>query len=151
MCRRALLALLVALALLALLNVFGQKPVTTAASGGGATLEVQAPTDLRGGLLYAGRFRITAERELRSATLVFARGWLESMHINTIEPAPVGEASRDGLLALDFGRVPAGETLTAYLQFQVNPNNIGRRSQAVELYDGERLLARSDRTVTIFP
>jgi hypothetical protein len=98
-----------------------------------------------------GRFKITAAEEIESATLVLEKGWLESMHINTIEPAPVGEASRGGDLALDFGRVPAGETITAYLEFQVNPTNVGRRSQEVRLYDGEELLAVADRTVTIFP
>ena len=98
-----------------------------------------------------GRFRVTAAREIAHATLVLDKGWLESMHINTIEPAPVEEASRDGRLALDFGRVPAGETITAYLEFQVNPTNVGHRSQTVELYDGEDLLARAERAVTIYP
>ena len=149
--RRALMTALVLVAGLALLNVFGQHPVSTVASGGGATLEINAPTDLRGGVFYMGRFRITAREEVESATLVLDRGWLEHMHINTIEPAPVGEASRGGRLALDFGHVPAGETITAYLQFQVNPTNVGRSSQGVELHDGETLLARSERTVTVYP
>jgi hypothetical protein len=88
---------------------------------------------------------------MENATLVLDSGWLESMHVNTIEPAPVDELSRDGRLALSFGPVAAGETATAYLEFQVNPTNVGRRSQVVELRDGDRLLARADRTVTIFP
>lgn len=149
--RRVLLALIVLLAALALLNVFGQHPVTTAASGGGATLEVFAPSDLRGGVFYMGRFRMTAADEVESATLVLDDGWLHGMHINTIEPAPVGEASRGGRLALDFGHIAAGDTLTAYLEFQVNPTTVGRRSQAAALYDGETLLTRSDRTVTVYP
>ena len=37
------------------------------------------------------------------------------------------------------------------LQFQVNPTTVGRRSQAVELYDGSRLVARVNRTVTVYP
>ncbi|HSO00995.1 MAG TPA: hypothetical protein VLS46_00600 [Gaiellaceae bacterium] len=149
--RHALMALFGLLALLALVNVFGQHPVSTAASGGRATLAVSAPTSLRGGLFYMGRFTITAAEEIESATIVLDKGWLESMHINTIEPAPVGEASRAGELALDFGHVPAGETITAYLEFQVNPTNVGRRSQRVRLFDGERLLTEADRTVTVFP
>lgn len=145
------LSLVFALVVAAALNVFGQRPAGSAASGGGATLQVSAPTALRGGLFYQGRFRITAERELRHATIVLDRGWLEQMHINTIEPAPVGEASRDGRLALDFGRVAPGATLVAYLQFQVNPAQTARRSQDVVLADGERVLARVERTVTVFP
>jgi hypothetical protein len=149
--RRVLFSSIAALAAVALLNVFGQHPTSSTASGGGATLEVSAPTDLRGGLFYMGRFRMTADEDVESATIVLDRGWLESMHINTIEPSPVGEASRDGRLALDFGHLPAGETITAYLQFQVNPTTVGRRSQDVGFYDGERLLARTDRVVTIYP
>ena len=73
------------------------------------------------------------------------------MQINTIEPRPIGESSRDGKLALDFGHVPAGQKLVAWMQFQVNPTNVGRRSQDVALYDDTTLLAEADRTVTIFP
>jgi hypothetical protein len=73
------------------------------------------------------------------------------MHVNTIEPAPTEESSRDGELALGFGPLAAGETLVAHLQFQVNPTNVGRRSQAVALYDGTTPVARIDRTLTVFP
>lgn len=149
--RRALVLTLVVVGVLALANVFGQQPVSTVASSGGATLEVYAPTSLRGGVYYMGRFRISAQEDVRAATLVLDPGWVEEMHINTIEPAPVGESSRDGRLALDFGHVGAGETVTAYLEFQVNPTNVGRSSQSVRLYDGETLLATSERTVTVFP
>ena len=149
--RRVLIGLIVLLALLALANVFGQEETISRAVASGASLEVAAPVRLRGGLFFQGRFTIGAERELEHATLVLDRGWLEGMHINTIEPAPVGESSRDGKLALDFGRVPAGDFLVAYLQFQVNPTNVGRRSQDVELYDDDRLLASVDRTVTVLP
>ncbi|MBA2568448.1 MAG: hypothetical protein H0V11_03780, partial [Actinobacteria bacterium] len=45
----------------------------------------------------------------------------------------------------------AGRKLVVYLQYQVNPTNVGRRSQDVELYDGEVLLTEVDRTVTVFP
>jgi hypothetical protein len=148
--RRGLMAALTVVALLALLGVFGQPPVRSVAAGGAATLVV-SPERLRGGLFYQGRFTITAERDVESATIVLDRGWLEGMHINTIEPAPVGESSRDGRLALDFGHVAPGDRLVAYLQFQVNPTNMGIRSQDVGLYDGETLLASVDRTVTVFP
>ncbi len=149
--RRAVLAGITLLALLALLNVFGQRPVTTAADGAQARMEVQAPTALRGGLFFMGRITIEAQEELENPTLVLDRGWLESMHVNTIEPAPTEEESRDGRLALSYGRLAAGETAVVYLQLQVNPTNVGRRSQGVELHDGEELVARSDRTVTILP
>ncbi|MGH3042357.1 MAG: hypothetical protein ACRDNG_11590 [Gaiellaceae bacterium] len=73
------------------------------------------------------------------------------MHVNTIEPAPREEASRDGDLALTFPPLRQGDRLVVYMQFQVNPTNVGRRSADVELYDGETLIAAVDRTITVFP
>ena len=149
--RRALLTLLGAVIVLGLLNVFGQRPATAVAETATASLKVYSPTRVRGGVIYEARFTIEARREIENATLVLDSGWLEGMTLNTVAPGPIGEASRDGRLALELGRVPAGRRHLFFLQFQVNPTNVGRRSQDVELHDGETLLARVDRTITIFP
>jgi hypothetical protein len=149
--RRTFFGAIVFLAVVAGANVFGQRPVNTVAAAPGAELEVAAPTALRGGIYFQGRFTIRARAELEEARLVLDPGWMESIHINTIEPAPIGEASRNGDLALELGHVPAGQKHVLYMQFQVNPTNVGRRSQKVELYDGTELLAVAERTVTIFP
>jgi hypothetical protein len=149
--RRSFFALLTLVLVLGLADAFGQSPSGSRVEASAATLEVSAPTDVRGGIYFQGRFRISAHEQIEKATLVLDSGWAESMHINTIEPAPVGEASRDGDLALDFGHVAAGDSITVYLQFQVNPNNLGRRSQDVRLYDDTKLLAIAQRTVTIWP
>ncbi|MGH2452007.1 MAG: hypothetical protein ACRDGE_12215 [Candidatus Limnocylindria bacterium] len=149
--RRVLFVLLTAVVLAALLGVFGQVRRESSASGAVAGLEVRAPERLRGGLFYQGRFTIESRRGIGDATLVLDEGWLESMHVNTIEPAPAQEWSRDGRLALGFGEIPAGDSVVVYMQFQVNPTNLGRRSQDVELYDGATRLAAVDRTVTVFP
>jgi hypothetical protein len=60
--RRALLTLIALVPLLALFNVFGQRPTTAKATAPAATLSVYAPTKLRGGLLWEARFHITAHR-----------------------------------------------------------------------------------------
>jgi hypothetical protein len=148
--RIALGAILVLLAL-GLLNLFGQRPSTTTADASAATLEVHAPERVRGGLYYQARFRIDAITELQKATLVLDPGWGEGITMNTIVPSPLGEASRDGDLAFELGRVPAGEKHVFFLQLQVNPTNVGHRSQNVRLFDGDRLLATVERTVTVFP
>jgi hypothetical protein len=151
LCRRVFFTLVFLVALLGLLNVFGQRPTDTFAASSAADFHVFAPTALRGGLYYEGRMTIEAKQDIAKATIVLDSGWTEQMQINTIEPSPVGEASRDGKLALDFGHVPAGEKLVVWIQFQVNPTNVGRRSQDVSLYDDTALLAEVDRTVTVFP
>jgi hypothetical protein len=149
--RWALLTVVGLLVLLGLLNVFGQKPHTDAASADGVELEVYSPQHVRSGLFFMSRFTIRAEREVEAATLVLDPGWLEGITLNTLVPSPVGEANRDGKIALDLGRVPAGTKHVFFLHFQVNPTEVGRRAQDVALYDGETPLIEIDRTVTIFP
>ena len=90
-------------------------------------------------------------RRLEQATLRLDPGWAEGMTINTIEPAPVGEASDDGRLSFELGHVPAGKSYVLFMQFQVNPTNVGRHSQRVELDDGKTRLLVIDRKMTVFP
>ncbi len=149
--RRILLTLIGLVAALGLLNAFGQRPDTSTADGPVASLKVYSPSKLRSGLFFMSRFTIRAHEELEEATLVLDPGWLEGMTLNTLEPAPIGEANRDGRIALELGRIPAGTTHRFFLHFQVNPTTVGRRSQDVDLEDGERRLLHVDRTVTVWP
>jgi hypothetical protein len=149
--RRALLALLALFCAAGLLNLFGQRPGSSSASSASASLKLYAPSRVRSGLYFQARFTIDATQDLKDATLVLDPGWMEGMTINTIEPSPVGEASRDGKLALALGHIPAGTTYLLFLQIQVNPTNVGHRSQDVVLYDGDRFVARIDRSITVFP
>jgi hypothetical protein len=149
--RRVLATLLTLLLVAALLNLFGQRPGSVTAGTADAALKLYAPARVRSGLYYEARFTITARRDLEDALLVLAPGWAEGMTINTIEPSPVGEASRDGKLSFDLGHIPAGTQYILFMQLQVNPTNVGRRSQDVALYDGDTFLTSIDRTVTVFP
>src|ERR671931_1546203 len=72
--RRALMALVVVIPIVALFNVFGQRPTTAKASVPAATLSVYAPTKLRGGLIWEARFHITAHQELKNAILRLGTG-----------------------------------------------------------------------------
>jgi hypothetical protein len=149
--RRALLVLIAVVPVLALTDLFGQRPHIATAAAEAATLELYAPGHLRGGLLWEARFTIVAHHELKDAVLELDKGWLEGMQINTIEPSPVGEGSNDGRLVLDLGHVPQGQRYILFMQFQVNPTNVGRRPQNVRLYNGAKLLTTIHRRITIFP
>jgi hypothetical protein len=149
--RWAILSVLGLFCLSGLLNAFGQRPSTHTVSAGAASLEVYSPARVRGGLIFESRFTVRAERDIANATLVLDSGWLEGMTLNTVEPAPVGEASRDGRISFDLGHIPAGAKHVLFLHFSVNPTNIGRRSTTVVLRDGKTPLAEIDRTVTVFP
>ena len=145
------LGLLGVFCLLGLANVFGQRPSTDTGQTDVARLDVYSPHKVRSGLYFESRFHIHAREEIEEATVVLEPGWLEGMTLNTVAPGPVGEASRDGRLAFELGRIPAGGEHLLFLHFQVNPTNVGTRSQDVELYDGEDRLLAIDRTVKVFP
>jgi hypothetical protein len=149
--RRALVTLVALVCLAGLLNVFGQRPETSEAATSAASLKVYAASRVRGGLYYQARFTVTARQDLKNATLVLEPGWAEGITINTVAPSPVGEASRDGNLVFELGHVPAGTSFILFLQLQINPTNVGHRSQDVALYDGDKFLTKVDRSVTIFP
>ncbi len=149
--RWVVLTVLGLLCVFGLLNVFGQRPQTETAAGDGVELEVYSPEHVRSGLFFMSRFTIRTDRELEQATLLLDPGWMEGITLNTLVPSPVGEANRDGRIAFDLGRVRAGTEHVFFLHFQVNPTEVGRRSQNVELLDGETPLLAIDRTVTIYP
>ena len=150
--RRVVLALLTVFAALALANVFGQRPSTVQAGGAAATISLYAPTAIRGGDFMEARFHITARRDLKNAILKLDPGWGEGMSINTLEPSPVDETSDNGRFAFKLGPIPAGHTFLFFMQMQVNPTNVAwHRPQNVELDDGNKVIARLHRTITVFP
>ena len=150
--RRSLLVLVALIPLLALFNVFGQRPGGAAVATSAARLQLYAPSRVRGGLLFEARFRVTARHELKKAMLVLDPGWAEGMSMNTIEPSPSGEASRNGQLGFTLGHIPAGKSFLLFLQFQVNPTNVAwHRPQNVELFDGGTHLLTLKHSVTVYP
>jgi hypothetical protein len=149
--RRFLLLVLALVPLFALLNLFGQRPGSKTVSSPAASLKLYVPDHLRGGLIYEARFHIRARAQLDNAALVLSPGWTEGTTVNTIEPSPVSETSRDGRLRLELGQIDGGRSFLLFVQLQVNPTNVGRRSTDVALYDGSTRLLTVHRTVTIFP
>jgi hypothetical protein len=149
--RRVILGVIFAIAAVALANVFGQVPLTSRAATPAAIVSVYSPSHVRGGLLYTSRFHVTAQTNLRKAQLVLSPGWFEGMQVNSMVPQPVSSGSHNGSVVLDLGHLAKGASYILWIQFQVNPTNVGRRSQDVELTDGAHVLMRIHRTITVFP
>jgi hypothetical protein len=149
--RRGLFSLLVLIPVLALANLFGQRPETSTAATPAAKLTVYSPARVRSGLLYQARFRIDAKRKLENAAIILDPGWLEGMTVNSIAPSPESQTSENGLLRLDLGKIEAGQKYRLFIYFQANPTNVGHRAQVVELDDGSVRLMSIKRTITIFP
>lgn len=150
--RRVVLLLMSVLVVAAALGAVGQQARTERTTGvDGSTLTISFPDVLRSGIFFQGRLDVVAPRTLDEPTLVLGPGWAEELQINTIEPAADQEGSDDGAITLTYRRLDRGERLTVWLQFEVNPTASGRRDLWTELRDGDRILARSDRTLTILP
>ena len=144
-------AALVALAAAALADIFGQRPAVVSAVTPVATLRVQAPEALRGGLMFQARFLVVARRSIRRPSLVLDSGWFENMSFNTILPEPSRTTSDGDSIVLEFPPLLQGRTLTVYIPFQVNPTTVGQRTQGVVLRDGARRIAALERSLTVFP
>jgi Mn2+/Fe2+ NRAMP family transporter len=149
--RRLLLALIAVLPVLALLGVFGQKPSTISTNAGTASLSVTAPSRLRSGLIFQVKVKVMAHRQIKKPEIVFDEGWWESMSVNSIEPEPSEASSKDGRVVLSYGKLEPGESLTSWIYFQVNPTNVGKRREDVEVDDGETPLVGVHHSLTIFP
>jgi hypothetical protein len=149
--RRMWIGLFALIALAALAGFIGQRPVHSEATAPEARMTLQAPDVVRGGLFFQTRIDIRALQDIEHPRLVFDDGWLEGMQVNSIEPAADSESSRDGRLVLSYGTLAAGDLLRIYLQFEVNPTNVGERSYGFELDDEERRIARIDRQIRVLP
>lgn len=149
--RRALVGLVALVLVVALFGFVGQSTSTTRAETATATLSVDSPDAVRGGLLYQTRFTIMAHQELQHATLVLNENWIDGLTVNTIEPSPVNEASRDGDLALELGHLAAGTKYVLFMDYQVNPTTVGSRTLELELDDGEQPIASLTRSLRIWP
>jgi hypothetical protein len=149
--RRIGLLVLLAFVIAALLNAFGQRATTSSASGPAASLRLNAPDRVRGGLLFEARFDVHAFREIRQPLLILDPGWLDGLTQNTSEPQASQERSDNGRIVLQYDPLPAGRKLTVWLHYQVNPTHVGKTQQGVDLWDGTTRLVHLDHSLTSFP
>jgi hypothetical protein len=149
--RRGALALVAALPILGLLNVFGQRATPTTYESSSAVLTIDSPARVRGGLIFTTEIVITPRGRLTSARLYLDRGWFKAMTFNGAAPQPSTESAQGRWTILDFGQLPAAVAFRVWISWQTNPTNLGRHSQDVELYDGGTQLMNVHRTLTVFP
>lgn len=149
--RRGVLALLVAFVAAALLGAFGQVPTSSEARGEAATLTLNAPTSVRGGLFYQASFEIHARQPIGAPVIRLDRGWFEATTINTIEPEPAGTTSDEHHFMLRYPPLAPGRTLVVYLNLEANPTNVGVHDADVTLLDANRPIATIDRTQIDWP
>lgn len=150
--RRLLLTLLAAFVLAGLFSVFGQtvKVVTSAVPGG--TLTLEAPTEVRGGLLYQTKVVVEAGPEgLDTPELAFSPALLEGITLNTLAPAPAEEESSADELVFTYPEIDAGDTLTVWMDSQVNPTTTGSRTMGLELRDDGKPVTSVSQPQNVLP
>lgn len=151
--RRVYVVVLLAFVVLGLLGVFGQ-PTSTATSvaPGRATLKVDAPKRLRGGLYYQVHIIVIAHNTIKEPRLVLSRDWFDGMTLNASEPTALSEDSREGAVTWSYGGLAAGQRLEVFSEWQVNPTTkFGSRHPDIELDDGSRPVTRVSHDLTVFP
>lgn len=141
----------------ALAGQFGQSPSIRTATGDAAEVRVHMPETIRGGLMYPVRIEITARESIAAPQVVLGSGFIDGMHLNTLEPAPTAESSRPpkggnpGSLALTYPSLDAGDVLTVYLQLQVNPTTVGSQDVSVSVEGPGIDPVRSPATLRVLP
>ena len=149
--RRAGLGLIAAVAVLALLDLAGQRASTVTTAGPTAEFDVHSPTRLRGGDIFQARFTVLARKSIKDLHLVLSPGWFDGFTMNTMEPTAGQEGSRNGRLSFSYGSLDPGKRLVVYSEWQVNPTTVTHRSLEADVYDGGAQLAHIHRTLTVLP
>jgi hypothetical protein len=149
--RRAVMTLLTVVALVALFGAIGQHESSSTAIAPAATLRLTAPKTVRGGVFFQARVDVIAHADLKFPSLVVDDGWVEGMQFNSVEPQAPNENALNGKVQFGYGELPAGQRLTVWFQFQVNPTNVGRHPYGIQLENGNRPVARIRRTLRILP
>jgi hypothetical protein len=149
--RRAVLAVVAAVPVLGLLNVFGQHATPVTYHSPAASLLINSPARVRGGLVFTTEIVITPRQQLTDARLYLDNDWFEAMSLNGISPQPSAETAQGRWQVWDFGKIPAATPFHVWISWQTNPTNIGAHSPAVALYDGSTQVMTAQRTLTVFP
>ena len=149
--KRAVRVLFGAWAILVLFGLIGQHPKAQTSTAPAASLQVDSPTRLRGGLYFQVRITVEARRQIQNPRLVLDSGWFDGITINTTEPQATQELSRRDAVVFEYNQLSPGDKLTVWIESQVNPTTVGRRLQSISLDDGNVQLARLTRHLTVFP
>ena len=149
--RRIGIGLLTLMCLLGLLNVFGQRTAVTRTDGAAASLMVDSPEHMRGGVIFTTQITVTAHRKLNDAQVRLSGDWFRGMTFNGIAPQANNETASDQGVTFDYGSLDAGDSLPIWISWQVNPTNVGIRPEDIVVSDGSSELVSVHRQRWVFP
>ncbi|HEY2788222.1 MAG TPA: hypothetical protein VGI72_02140 [Gaiellales bacterium] len=149
---RGIVATLTLFAVLAALNVFGQRPATSQADERGVRLVVSTPARVRGGLIFQTRIDVHTSRRIAKPTLVLGGGWFDGMTLNSYQPPATAQTPRGSAVTFTYPPLHERGHMTVWLEWSVNPTNLAwSRPESIALDDGATRLVDLTRTITVFP
>ncbi len=104
--RRAALVLVAALPVLGLLSVFGQHAAPATYRGVAASLTINSPGHVHGGLIFTTEIVITPRGKLTDPRLYLDSGWFKGMTFNGAAPQPAAESALGGWCRTAVGGQP---------------------------------------------
>lgn len=149
--RRAIVVAVAVVPVLGLLNVFGQHSARVTYSGAAASLAIDSPSRVRGGLIFTSEIVITPHRQLNDARLYLDNGWFQGMTFNGAAPQAQTESAADDQQVWDYGTLPAATPFHVWISWQANATNVGHHREAIKLYDGPIALVTAHRDLIVFP
>ena len=149
--RRLGLSLLAVMCLLGVLNLFGQRSTLTRVDASAASLTVDSPERLRGGLVFTSEITVIAHEKLGDAQVQLSSGWFRGMTFNGVVPQPSSMSSSGDTVTLDYGPLDAGQSMPFWISWQTNPTTLGARSETVSVSDGPSQLVSMQRSLLVFP
>jgi hypothetical protein len=150
--RRVGLSILAAICLLALLlDAFGQRSTLTRVDASAASLTVDSPERLRGGLVFTSQITVIAHQKLGDAQVQLSSGWFRGMTFNGVVPQPNSMSSSGDTVTLDYGPLDAGQSMPFWISWQTNPTTLGARGEKVSVSDGSNQLVTIQRSLVVFP
>jgi len=149
--RRLGLSLLALICLLGVLNLFGQRSTLTRVDGSAASLTVNSPERLRGGLVFTSEITVIAHQKLGDAQVQLSSDWFRGMTFNGVAPQPNNMSSNGDSVTLDYGPIDTGQSMPFWISWQTNPTTLGARSEKVSVSDGSSQLVSMQRSLLVFP
>src|SRR5207247_9351148 len=99
-------------------NLFGQGWTWTRVDGSAASLTVNSPEHLRGGLVFTSEVTVIAHRRLADAQVHLSSDWFRGMTFNGIAPEPESMSSTGDTVTLDYGPIDAGQSMPFWISWQ---------------------------------
>lgn len=149
--RRAVLAVLVAILVLAAVNVLGLRVGAVTAAGGGYRIAVTYAEVTRPGLATPWAIEITRrggfDEPIRIGT---SRAYLHLFDYNVIHPQPSSETGTPDLVIWEF-EPPPGETFRASFDGRLEPTEHLSQTATTSVLEGDVSVVTVDYTTRVVP